>query len=231
MIKTNYLFAIVICLLVSGISIAQTRPEFGASKTSLSFLEDISIEPAATPAFQPAATVKAEPVFAARKQSNFSAIPLIEKASRLQFKYAMLLDMEVEMIRNLNLFSLIDEWYGVKYKFGGISKAGIDCSALMQIFFTALYGVALPRTAKDQFDFCRRITRPELQEGDLVFFNTRGGVSHVGMYLANNKFLHASTSGVMVSDLEEEYYSRRLIGMGRIDDVASMMSFYSSPQP
>ena len=59
-----------------------------------------------------------------------------------------------------------------------------------------------------------------MQEGDLVFFNTNGrGVSHVGVYLGNNKFIHASVSrGVMVSDLFDNYYLRRFVGAGRIDD-------------
>jgi lipoprotein Spr len=88
----------------------------------------------------------------------------------------------------------------------------------MQVFFTALYGVALPRTAREQFKTSRRISRTELKEGDLVFFNTTGGVSHVGMYLQNNKFVHASSSGVTISDLFEDYWMKRFIGVGRVEE-------------
>jgi len=102
---------------------------------------------------------------------------------------------------------------------GGTTKTGIDCSALMQVFFTALYGVALPRTAREQFNLSRKISRTELKEGDLVFFNTTGGVSHVGMYLQNNKFIHASSGGVTISDLFDDYWMRRFKGVGRIEDI------------
>jgi cell wall-associated NlpC family hydrolase len=106
---------------------------------------------------------------------------------------------------------------GTRYRLGGGDKNGIDCSALMQILFTSLYGITLPRTAREQYDFSRKISRTELKEGDLVFFNTIGGVSHVGMYLQNNKFVHASTSGVTVSDLYDEYWMKKFIGVGRVE--------------
>jgi lipoprotein Spr len=84
----------------------------------------------------------------------------------------------------------------------------------------AVYGIALPRVSRDQYRISRKISTTELQEGDLVFFNTKGsGVSHVGVYLGNNKFMHASVSrGVMVSDLFEPYYLQRFYGAGRIEE-------------
>ena len=155
----------------------------------------------------------------------------IETASGLQFKYSLLLDVEVEQIQNISLFKAIDNWVGTRYKFGGTTKDGIDCSAFMQVLFTAIYGIALPRTAKEQYNMTRKVAKTELKEGDLVFFNTTGGISHVGMYLQNNKFVHASSSGVMISDLDEDYYSRKFIGVGRIDDLqpASSTVFVSKP--
>jgi lipoprotein Spr len=110
---------------------------------------------------------------------------------------------------------------GTRYRLGGTTKDGIDCSALMQTLFSSLYGVTLPRTAREQYKFSQRISRTELKEGDLVFFNTIGGVSHVGMYLQNNKFVHASTNGVTISDLYDEYWSRKFIGVGRVDTTQS----------
>lgn len=142
---------------------------------------------------------------------------VIENAGSLQLKYALLLDIEVEQIVNLNLFRVLDEWMGTRYRLGGATKDGIDCSALMQILFTSLYGITIPRTAREQYDFSRKISRTELKEGDLVFFNTIGGVSHVGMYLQNNKFVHASTSGVTISDLYDEYWRKKFIGVGRVE--------------
>ena len=194
----------------------QVKPE--PSKVNYKFLDDISVEPET---IQPTDNI-AKPVATPAVKKDLLAMGSsgslnVEGAAALQFKYSLLLDIEVELIKNINLFRLIDDWYGVKYLYGGTSKRGIDCSALMQILFTAVYGVALPRTAKMQYDFSKRISRTELKEGDLLFFNTRGGVSHVGMYLTNNKFIHASTSnGVAISDMFESYYASRLIGVGRV---------------
>jgi cell wall-associated NlpC family hydrolase len=75
-----------------------------------------------------------------------------------------------------------------------------------------------PRTSQEQFNSCEKIELEDLREGDLVFFNTAGSdVSHVGVYLLNNKFVHAATSGgVMISDLNEKYWQPRFRGAGRV---------------
>ena len=135
----------------------------------------------------------------------------IEKASPLQLKYSQLLNTDVEQIQNISLYQTIDDWYGTRYQLGGTTKKGIDCSAFVQTIFASVYGIALPRMARDQYKATRHISRTALQEGDLLFFNTRGGVSHVGIYLQNNKFVHASVSGVMISDMFEPYYVKHFI--------------------
>jgi lipoprotein Spr len=127
--------------------------------------------------------------------------------------------MEVEEVRNLSMFKVIDEWFGTKYRLGGTTKSGIDCSALMQTFYTSIFNITIPRTAREQYIFSRKISRTEIREGDLVFFNTIGGVSHVGMYLQNNKFVHASKNGVTISDLYEDYWLKHFVGAGRIENL------------
>jgi lipoprotein Spr len=144
----------------------------------------------------------------------------IESATTVQFKYAVLLNTEVESLPNKTLLEGVDEWYGVHYHVGGNSKNGVDCSGFTVAVYAAVYGITLPRVSRDQYYTSRKISTTELQEGDLVFFNTRGrGVSHVGIYLGNNHFIHASVSrGVMVSSLFEPYYLQRFVGAGRIDE-------------
>jgi hypothetical protein len=233
MLKNIILFATILFLGAnSSVSAQGKQVTPDASKTNFKFLDDISVEPAAEdPAnfvSKPTAvpSVKKDLLLMASKGNGS-----IEGAEALQFKYSLLLDLEVEMIKNISLFRLIDDWYGVRYLFGGTTKRGIDCSALMQVIFTSLYGVTLPRTAKMQYDFSTRISRTELKEGDLLFFNTRGGVSHVGMYLANNKFVHASVKGVTISDMFEPYYASRLIGTGRVleENHAASMAVSINP--
>lgn len=146
----------------------------------------------------------------------------VEKASEVQLKYAILLNTEVEMLANDHLLEYVDEWYGTKYKMGGTTKKGIDCSAFVQAVYLSAFAVSLPRTARDQYYSSKIISATELKEGDLVFFNTRGGISHVGIYLQNNKFIHASTShGVTVSDMFDPYYIKHYIGAGRIEKPAA----------
>ena len=154
----------------------------------------------------------------AREQNKYTGEPGIEKATALQLKYALLLNTEVEEVRNPVLYQFIDDWYGTRYCMGGTTKNCIDCSAFVQLFFSAVYGVSIPRTAREQYDASDKISKTKLRQGDLLFFNTRGGVSHVGIYLQNNKFVHAATNGgVMISDMFESYYVKHFISAGRID--------------
>ncbi len=150
--------------------------------------------------------------------SSISNSSVIESLSPLQFKYAMMMNVDVESLKNLTLFGFIDDWFGTRYRYGGESKKGIDCSALTGALLFAVYGFKVPRTAKEQYDVTEHLDRSELQEGDLVFFNTRGGVSHVGIYLENNCFVHASIHGVKISSLDEDYYSKRFICGGRVEE-------------
>ena len=143
---------------------------------------------------------------------------IIENLSMLQFKYAMMMSVDVESLKNISLLGFIDNWFGTRYKLGGTSKRGIDCSALTGALLLAVYGFNLPRTARQQYDATDHIDKDELHEGDLVFFNTHGGVSHVGVYLENDYFLHASTHGVTISSLDDHYYAKRFICGGRVED-------------
>lgn len=150
------------------------------------------------------------------RNPNLASVP-IENINLLNFKYAVLLDVPVEALTNLSLLEYMEEWYHTPYRYGGSSREGIDCSAFSAGIITAVYGLAIPRTVREQYQVTERINKDELTEGDLVFFNTTGSVSHVGVYLFNNKFVHASTkNGVMISDLNDAYFSRKYAGAGRM---------------
>jgi lipoprotein Spr len=144
--------------------------------------------------------------------------PDIERADALRFKYAILMDIPVEQFSETPLFNFIENWYGTRYRFGGTTREGIDCSAFTCSLMAAVFGITLPRMAKEQYKASSRIHKDDLERGDLVFFHTtRKGISHVGVYLGNNKFVHASVNyGVTISDLSEGYYARRFVGAGRM---------------
>lgn len=106
------------------------------------------------------------------------------------------------------LLSQFNEWKGTRYRKGGLSKKGIDCSGFVQITFRSKFGIDVPRETEQQVQIGRSVPRSNLQAGDLIFFKTGLFSRHVGMYLSGLRFLHASsTRGVIISSLKEEYWS------------------------
>lgn len=102
-------------------------------------------------------------------------------------------------------------YQGVRYRWGGMSRSGVDCSGFTSVVFLS-QGIKLPRTALQQSRIGAAVSQSDLQAGDLVFFRTNRGVriNHVGIYVGNRKFIHAATGGghVMISDLDDKYYKR-----------------------
>jgi len=189
----------------------------GSSETKVKFLDNVDAQPDVVKVESKANTK--EPKAKEEKQIDdiLTSRNSSEAASSLQMKYAVLLNTDPSQLQNKLLFENIDEWYGIRYRLGGTTKSGIDCSAFVAVIYTGVFGVALPRTARDQYSVTKHISRTELKEGDLLFFNTRGGVSHVGIYLQNNKFVHASAAkGVTISDMFEPYYLQHFICAGRV---------------
>lgn len=112
---------------------------------------------------------------------------------------------------NIKLYNEVYGWLGVPYRYGGRSKAGTDCSGFASQIYKIVYNINLGGSAGDIFRKLKVVDKLNLKEGDLVFFKIRhSGISHVGIYLSNNKFIHATSYGkcVTISDLNEPYYKR-----------------------
>lgn len=108
-----------------------------------------------------------------------------------------------------SLYHHFQEWKDVPYRYGGLSKNGIDCSGFVYITYLSRFGIQLPRSTELLSRIGTPIRRDDLKPGDLVFFITGRNVRHVGIYVENGKFIHASkTSGVTLSSLENPYWAQ-----------------------
>lgn len=136
----------------------------------------------------------------------------------LKERYAALLDVKEKDLDNEKLYRFIDSWLGVPHRQGGMDKNGVDCSGFTTLLENEIYERSLPRTASLMAGEVKRKFEEELKEGDLVFFDFEGQkFSHVGVYLQNNKFVHASSSkGVIISNLKDPWYYKYFSRAGSV---------------
>lgn len=110
-------------------------------------------------------------------------------------------------------------WIGTRYRYGGHSRSGTDCSGMVWEIYRNVMAIDLPRSSWEQQEFCHSINASSLTPGDLVFFTTQknGKVSHVGIYVGSGEMIHASQSkGVIKSSLDEAYYKQHYHSSGRV---------------
>ena len=134
-------------------------------------------------------------------------------------KYSDKLGINLDGTENKDLIMAIDEWFGTPFRMGGCSKYGVDCSCFVKKIYDDVYGLYLSRTSKSiYYEDLIPVKKEDLQEGDILCFKIRGRrISHIGIYLKDNKFVHASRKrGVMINDLNEKYYKKRYFSGGRV---------------
>lgn len=144
---------------------------------------------------------------------------LTQLAGQLSRELKMPVDAQTD---ELGLYAFAADWLGTPYRFGANSRRGTDCSGFAYMLYKEVYKTDIGRASSaDLMSKTKRVSRGDLRQGDFVFFNIRnrrgGRASHVGVYLKDGKFVHASTrNGVIISSLSEGYYSRTYIGAGRL---------------
>ena len=120
-------------------------------------------------------------------------------------------------------YSTINEWIGTPYRYSGDSKKGIDCSGFVGMVYKTVFDVNLAQSSADMYNTdVKPKSKSNLQTGDLVFFCIRKKrVSHVGVYIGDNKFAHASVQqGVIISDLDEPYYKKYFYKAGTVKELS-----------
>jgi lipoprotein Spr len=157
-----------------------------------------------------------------RSTTNTTSTTVTNTASTNDFykKYSKILGVTLTGNEDAKFIEEVAGWIGTPYVYGGESKTGTDCSGMVQTVYKDVYNIKLYRTASDLVKNCNLVKKKDLKTGDLVFFkinNTK--VSHVGIYIGNDKFIHASSKGVMVSGLSETYYTKYFYSGGRIKDL------------
>ncbi len=203
----------------------ERRIPAGNSQKDIQFLDNIAVTPGAQSGSKMIAvkSKKNEPKTEAPVINTDQDLLSYDPANlnTLRYKYAMMLNTDAGKLNNLLLLQDIDRWWGTKYCMGGSTSECIDCSAFSQLMIRDVYGVNIPRTAQEQFNSTYKIDNNNLSEGDLVFFHTSGNrkgsqITHVGVYITNNKFVHASAGGVTINDLGEQYWQLTYRGAGRV---------------
>lgn len=161
-------------------------------------------------------------VLAAQAQTKVTPAQPTDKAPDEQESLAkdylsQIMGVALSATSNMKLFHFVYDWIGTPYRFGGSSKKGIDCSAFTKELYSEVFNLDIRRNSRDIFSMVSPVSKDELKEGDLVFFKIHSRrISHVGIYLGNNRFAHASSKGVAISSLDDAYYSRYFYKGGRL---------------
>lgn len=182
-------------IIILAVKVGYSRPE-----NSLTTIDSLTVD-----------TLAVDTVSIEKPQLTAQEKAIIEK-------YVTQLGISDSLINNPYLYVLIDEWIGTKYKYGGNSKSGTDCSGFVGQILKHFTDATYPRSAAGMSQVVEVKKKEDLQEGDLVFFNLRNIPNkHVGIYLHNGYFVHASSvNGVTISNLNATTYLKRFSKCGSI---------------
>ncbi|HTH82587.1 MAG TPA: NlpC/P60 family protein [Mucilaginibacter sp.] len=143
--------------------------------------------------------------------------PADEQESLAKDYLSQIMRVAVSATSNMKLFNFVYDWIGTPYRFGGNTKKGVDCSAFTKQLYSQVFNLDIKRNSRDIFSMVSPVSKDDLKEGDLVFFKIHSrSISHIGIYLGNNRFAHASLRGVAINSLDEAYWTRYFYKGGRV---------------
>lgn len=143
----------------------------------------------------------------------------IEDPDNLATEYfSQIMGVALSATSNLKLYQFVYDWIGTPYRLGGVSKNGIDCSGFAFELYNKVFKTLIGSNSRNIYSMVNPVNKDQLKEGDLVFFKIGSrSITHMGVYMGNNKFAHASSSkGVMISDLDESYWRKYYYNGGRL---------------
>ncbi|MDF2518923.1 MAG: glycoside hydrolase, partial [Sphingobacterium sp.] len=153
-------------------------------------------------------------------QTNRNSKPESDPDNLAKEYFSQIMGVAVSATTNTKLYQFVYEWLGTPYRLGGDSKRGIDCSKFSYELYDKVFNTSLGYNSRNQYSQVKTVAKNELKAGDLVFFKIRSrSITHVGVYIGDNKFAHASSSkGVMISNLDEPYWRRYYYNGGRLPE-------------
>jgi murein DD-endopeptidase / murein LD-carboxypeptidase len=155
----------------------------------------------------------------AQSSKNQNTSSKIEDPDNLATEYfSQIMGVALSATSNLKLYQFVYDWIGTPYRLGGGTKRGIDCSGFAFQLYNKVFNTVIGNNSRNIFSMVNPVSKDDLEEGDLVFFKIGSrSITHMGVYMGNNKFAHASSSkGVMISDLDEAYWRRYYYKGGRL---------------
>ncbi len=193
---------VLLCLTTSAVQLAQPEPALGLTVS----------------------------VFQFELPATTSSSSKLEQPSILQTTSSSVTPRQTSLTHMRDFFSNVSQYFGTRYRFGGQTPAGFDCSGFVRFMFDKVFNMSLPRSSKEMSALGNKVSKNDLQPGDLVFFHSKSQrINHVGIFIGNDTFVHSSlTKGITEDQLKHEYYEKRFAGAVRLLEIPR--STFPAPQ-